>query len=60
VVERLRGAVGQTMESDEMRNRLQSAGWRIFSLSPPETEKYLTIEAERWVPLLRRAGVTVE
>jgi len=60
VVERLRGAVAQAMQSSEMRNRLQAGGWRIFTLSGVQTETFLKSEADRWIPLLRRAGVTVE
>lgn len=60
VVERLRGAVAQTMQSPEMRNRLHEGGWRIVTLSSAQTETFLKSEADRWIPLLRRARVTVE
>jgi tripartite-type tricarboxylate transporter receptor subunit TctC len=55
VVERLRGAVAQTMQSPEMRNRLHEGGWRIVTLSSAQTETFLKSEADRWIPLLRRA-----
>jgi tripartite-type tricarboxylate transporter receptor subunit TctC len=48
------------MQSPEMHNRLQAGGWRIFTLSGAQTETFLKSESERWTPLLRRAGVTVE
>ncbi len=60
VVERLRRALALTMQSSEIRNRLHEGGWRIVTLSSAQTETFLTSEAGRWTPLLRRAGVTVE
>jgi tripartite-type tricarboxylate transporter receptor subunit TctC len=59
-IERLRAAAGKAMQSADMKNRLQAAGWRIFTLSGAQTEGFLKAEAELWPPLLRRAGVTVE
>jgi tripartite-type tricarboxylate transporter receptor subunit TctC len=48
------------MQSPEMRNRLHEGGWRIVTLSSAQTETFLKSEADRWIPLLRRARVTVE
>ena len=58
-VEHLRAAVGKAMGSTEMRGRLQAAGWRVFTLSATQTDAFLKAEADRWLPLLREAGVKV-
>ena len=60
VIERLRGATLQALETPALRQRLEANGWRIIAMSPEETRAFVQREAEKWPALLRQAGIRPE
>ncbi|MDQ6618312.1 MAG: hypothetical protein M3Z31_01195 [Pseudomonadota bacterium] len=48
------------MEFAEVRKRVESAGSRIISMSPPETEAFVKGESQKWSQFVRQAGIKAE
>ena len=59
-IEHLRSALEKATEEPVTRKRLESGGWRIISMTPAETSKYLAGDVERWTKFLRQTGVKAE
>ena len=60
VVELLRTALAKVMQAADLRERLQSNGWRILSLPAKETEAFVKAEAQKWPQFIRQAGIRAE
>lgn len=59
-IERLRTATARVMQSPEMRNRVESLGFKVTTMTPSETERFVKAEIEKWPPLLRRLGIKAD
>lgn len=60
VIDRLRVATAQVMQAPEMRNRVESLGFRVMTMTPAETERFVKAEIEKWPPFLRRSGIKAD
>ena len=59
-IDRLRAATARVMQSPEMRNRVESLGFKVTTMTPSETEHFVKAEIEKWPPLLRRMGIKAD
>lgn len=59
-VQRLRAEIAQTMTDADFRTRMEGTGGQLMNLSPQETEQLVRSEAERWLPLIRQAGIAAD
>ena len=60
VLARLREAFAKVAASPEVRSALQKRGARPLQLSGAETEALLARDLERWIPLIRNAGISID
>lgn len=60
VVERLNQAQNRATQSGEVRERMTERGADLFQGSPEQFQAYVRNEVEKWGPVVKRSGVTVE
>ena len=60
VIATLRQALGRALTDPAVRARFETNGWRLLSLTPEDTSRYVRTEAERWTRFLREAGIRGE
>lgn len=60
IIEQLRAAISRVLESADLRKRMEVAGWRVMAMSPAETEAFVKSEADKWVRILRQAGIKAQ
>jgi tripartite-type tricarboxylate transporter receptor subunit TctC len=60
VIEKLRAAVTQVMQTSDLRKRLETSGVRPITMTPGETERFVKAETEKWPQFLRQAGIKAE
>ena len=58
VLRRLREAFAKIAASQEVQHALEKRGVRPIEVSGPEAEALLARDLERFVPLIRKAGIT--
>jgi tripartite-type tricarboxylate transporter receptor subunit TctC len=56
VADALQRAISASMNTPEVKQRLQEAGFTVFGTSRPETERMLKAEAQRWAAVVKAAG----
>jgi tripartite-type tricarboxylate transporter receptor subunit TctC len=59
-LETLRRAFARVSADPDLRGRFESSGWRMSTLNPTESARLMRTEIDRWVPLLRKAGIKAE
>jgi len=59
-IDTLRAATARALENAEVRKRMEANGWRILSMSPAETGRFVRSEAEKWPKFLQQAGIRAE
>jgi tripartite-type tricarboxylate transporter receptor subunit TctC len=59
-IDTLRTATAKALENAEVRKRMEANGWRILSMSPAETGRFVRSEAEKWPKFLQQAGIRAE
>jgi tripartite-type tricarboxylate transporter receptor subunit TctC len=57
---RLRADFTRAVALPEVTARFEKSGLRVLRLSPQETEALVSRDIERWVPLIRSAGIQAE
>jgi tripartite-type tricarboxylate transporter receptor subunit TctC len=57
---RLRADFTRALALPEVTARFEKSGLRVLRLSPQETEALVSRDIERWVPLIRSAGIQAE
>ncbi|HET7671323.1 MAG TPA: tripartite tricarboxylate transporter substrate binding protein [Burkholderiales bacterium] len=60
VLARLREAFARVAASPELQAQLEKRGVRPINVSGAEAEQVLARDLERWVPLIRKAGISVD
>ena len=60
VVERLYGALMETMKTAEVRQRLANGGVDVVTSAPGEFAKFVATETARWGKAVKEAGATAE
>ena len=60
VVDRLYGAIMETMKTAEVRQRLANGGVEVVTSAPGEFTQFVAKETERWGKAVREAGATAE
>jgi tripartite-type tricarboxylate transporter receptor subunit TctC len=60
IVDRLRTETERAVRAADFRSQMESTGGQMMSLSPRESEAFVRAELERWIPLIREAGITAE
>ena len=60
VVDELRRALANAMQSPELRKRLETNGWKTLSMSPQETEAFVKAQADKWAQFVRKAGIKAD
>jgi tripartite-type tricarboxylate transporter receptor subunit TctC len=60
VLARLREAFARVAGSPETQAQLEKRGVRAINVSGPEAEQVLARDLERWVPAIRKAGISVD
>jgi len=60
VVERLYGALMETMKTAEVRQRLANGGVDVVTSAPGEFAKFVAKETDRWGKAVKEAGATAE
>jgi tripartite-type tricarboxylate transporter receptor subunit TctC len=58
VVDRLYGALMETMKTAEVRQRLANGGVEVVTSAPGEFAKFVAAETDRWGKAVREAGAT--
>lgn len=58
MVQRLNAAAVQAIRTDDMRGRLLADGMFAAGSSAEEFARFLTVESDRWAPLLRRLDLS--
>jgi len=60
VVDRLYGAIMETMKTAEVRQRLANGGVEVVTSAPGEFTQFVAKETERWGKAVKEAGATAE
>ncbi len=60
VLQTFHGAVLKVMAAPEMKTRLLAQGVEIVGAGPPEFERIVRDETDKWAKLVKRAGITAE
>ncbi len=60
IVQRLRVAFVDIMAQPELIERFQKTGGRALKMTATEAESFVKQESERWMRLVREAGVKAE
>jgi tripartite-type tricarboxylate transporter receptor subunit TctC len=63
VIDKLAAALGEALQDPEVKNRLAMAGAETVASErarPEALRAHLKAEIEKWVPIIRRAGVTAD
>ena len=60
IVAQLRAAVERVMANQELRMRLETAGWRIIAMSRDDTDAFVRSENAKWSQFIRLAGIRAE
>jgi tripartite-type tricarboxylate transporter receptor subunit TctC len=60
VIDRLRGAVAETMKTPAVRATFEKSGGTLLDMTPAATETFVKAEIAKWTKLVRDAGVTAE
>ena len=60
VVDKLYGAVIETMKTPEVRQRLATGGVEVVTSAPGEFAQFVVKETERWGKAVKEAGATAE
>jgi tripartite-type tricarboxylate transporter receptor subunit TctC len=60
VIERVNQALNRATQSAEVRDRMQERGADLFQGTPEQFQAFVKAEIEKWGPVVKRAGVTVE
>jgi tripartite-type tricarboxylate transporter receptor subunit TctC len=59
-IDTLRTATARALDNTEVRKRMEANGWRILSMTPAETGRFVRSEAEKWPKFLQQAGIRAE
>ncbi len=57
ILDMLRSTTAEVAQSKEMEDKFKALGGRIAYVSAPDTEALVKRETDRWIPLIRKAGV---
>ncbi|MDO8595530.1 MAG: tripartite tricarboxylate transporter substrate-binding protein, partial [Sulfuricaulis sp.] len=60
ILERLRGELERTAKAADFRSQMESTGGQMMNLSARESEAFVRAELERWIPLIRQAGISAD
>jgi len=60
VVDKLYGAIMETMKTAEVRQRLSNGGVEVVTSAPGEFAQFVVKETERWGKAVKEAGATAE
>ena len=60
VVDRVNQALNRATQSAEVRDRLQERGADLFQGTPEQLHGFVKAEIDKWGPVVKRAGVTVD
>ena len=60
VVEKVNQALNRATQSADLRDPLQERGADLFQGTPEQLHAYVKAEIEKWGPVVKRAGVTVD
>jgi tripartite-type tricarboxylate transporter receptor subunit TctC len=60
VVDKLYGAIMETMKTAEVRQRLSNGGVEVVTSAPGEFAQFVAKETERWGKAVKEAGATAE
>ena len=60
VVDKLYGAIMETMKTAEVRQRLSNGGVEVVTSAPGEFTQFVAKETERWGKAVKEAGATAE
>ena len=60
LIERLNREINAILMSPEVKARIESAGWEIAGGSAGAFASYMQAERERWAPVVRRSGATLD